>query len=184
MDIHITGPGTGQLFQTFLPDGSVTINLGGVGWYTHENKRTAFASFMEEYVAAGTPYIKGLYYPINDRWKGIKKNEVIDLIEEAAKLISNGFPMPVNPRDSLAADGQLFIDMCEKDIEFCKSVTVRTVARELHCNTMWIEEFVHEVKMWSAEGFVADGRKVTCPFNRTLLHELREKYGINHNVNK
>ena len=67
MDIHITGPGTGQLFQTFLPDGSVTINLEGLGWQTHKNKRSAYESFMEEYVTAGTPYIKGVYYPINDR---------------------------------------------------------------------------------------------------------------------
>ena len=30
MDIHITGPGTGQIYQTFLSDGSVSINLGGL----------------------------------------------------------------------------------------------------------------------------------------------------------
>ena len=105
------------------------------------------------------------------------------LIEEAADLISNGFAVPVNPKDSLVADGKLFIDMCEKDVEFCKLATERKVGRELHCNTMWIEEFVHEVKMWSPEDFIADGRQTTCPFNHTLLRELRQKYGITHEVN-
>ncbi|CAF1649048.1 unnamed protein product, partial [Adineta ricciae] len=37
IDIHITGPGTGQMYQTFLADGSVNINLGGL----HYIKRNA-----------------------------------------------------------------------------------------------------------------------------------------------
>ena len=136
IDIHITGPGTGQFYQTFLPDGSVTINLGMLGKYEHRGKIPWYASFLEQYVAAGTPYIKGLYYPINERFKGIKKNEVAKLIEKAGQLILSGFSIPVNPRDNLAADGQLFIEMCEKDKEFCSWATLRTVERGIYCNNI------------------------------------------------
>ncbi|CAF4374939.1 unnamed protein product, partial [Rotaria sordida] len=87
MDIHITGPGTGQMYQTFLSDGSITINLGGIKPRGSENTEKAYSSYLEQYMTSGTPYIKGLYYPINERQKGIKKDEVIKLIRQASKLI-------------------------------------------------------------------------------------------------
>ncbi|CAF4327449.1 unnamed protein product, partial [Rotaria sordida] len=115
MDIHITGPGTGQMYQTFLSDGSITINLGGIKPRKLENTDKAYSSYLEQYMTSGTPYIKGLYYPINERQKGIKKDEVIKLIRQASKLILEGFSLPVNAHDNLAPDGQLFVEMCEKD---------------------------------------------------------------------
>ncbi|CAF3271884.1 unnamed protein product, partial [Rotaria sp. Silwood2] len=114
MDIHITGPDTGQMYQTFLSDGSVTINLGGVKPRGSENTDKAYSSYLEQHMTSGTPYIKGLYYPINERPKGIKKDEVIKLIRQASQLILEGFSLPVNARDNLAPDGQLFVEMCEK----------------------------------------------------------------------
>ncbi|CAF3518846.1 unnamed protein product, partial [Rotaria sp. Silwood2] len=95
-----------------------------------------------------TPYIKGLYYPINERPKGIKKDEVIKLIRQASQLILEGFSLPVNARDNLAPDGQLFVEMCEKDKEFCSSVTTRTTDRNFNCLDLCVEDFVHEHRQW------------------------------------
>ncbi|CAF1016301.1 unnamed protein product [Adineta steineri] len=174
MDIHITGPGTGQMYQTFLSDGSVTINVGGL------KSKNKFTSYMEQHMTSGTPYIKGLYYPINKRSKGIKKDELIKLIRQAGQLILQGFSLPVNPRENLALDGQLFVEMCEKDKKFCSLVTDRSPNNTFACVDFWPEDFVHEHNQWKKGGYIRNGRRVTCPFNRSLFYELREKYGIKY----
>jgi len=183
MDIHVSGPGTGQMYQTFLSDGSVHINLGGLRPWGLEKTDKAFTSYLEQMVTGGTPYIKGLYYPINERVKGIKKDEVVKLIRQAAQLILDGFSLPVNPQENLATDGRLFVEMCQKDKEFCSLVTIRTPNKFFHCLDLWIEDFVHEERQWAENGFIDNGRNITCPFNHTLLRELRVKYGIKHNSN-
>ena len=180
VDIHVAGPGTGQMYQTFLPDGSVHINLGGLRPIEKQYSKEAYASFLEQHMTSGTPYIKGLYYPINERPEGIKKNQVVRLILEAAQLILQGFSFPVDPQENLATDGQLFIEMCEKDPKFCSMVTYRSLQTHILCLDIWVEDFVHEQKQWSVNGSKVDHEIVTCPFNRTLLHQLRDKYRIRH----
>ncbi|CAF0975513.1 unnamed protein product [Adineta steineri] len=180
MDIHITGPGTGQMYQTFLSDGSVSINLGGLRPWGLENTPKAYASYLEQHMTSGTPYIKGLYYPINERTKGIKKDEVIKLIRQAGQHILQGFSLPVQPRENLAVDGQLFVEMCEKDKEFCTSVTTRSPHRKFICLEFWVEDFVHEHNQWKDGGYIDNGQNISCSFNRSLLRQLREKYGIKH----
>ncbi|CAF3875256.1 unnamed protein product [Rotaria sp. Silwood1] len=180
MDIHITGPGTGQMYQTFLSDGSVMINIGGIRPWAAEKTERAYSSYLEQQMTSGTPYIKGLFYPINERQKGIQKNEVVKLIRQASQLILEGFSLPVNPRDNLAPDGQLFVEMCEKDKEFCSMVTNRISSKYYPCLDIWVEDFVHEHHQWQLGGLNDNGRKIDCPFNHTLLHELRKKYGILH----
>ncbi|CAF4490791.1 unnamed protein product [Rotaria sp. Silwood2] len=180
MDIHITGPGTGQMYQTFLSDGSVTINLGGIRPSELENTERAYSSYFEQHMTSGTPYIKGLYYPINKRPKGIKKDEVIKLIRQASRLILQGFSLPVNAYDNLASDGKLFVEMCEKDKEFCSLVTKRIPETGFGCLDFWTEDFVHEYRQWQLGGFLDNGRNISCPFNRSLLHDLRKKYGIHY----
>ncbi len=135
---------------------------------------------MEQYMTSGAPYMKGFYYPINERTKGIKKDEVIKLIWQAGQLIMQGFSIPVNPLENLAADGQLFVEMCEKDKEFCDSVTIRSPNSNHNCVSFWVEDIVHEYRQWKLGGLYENGQNVSCPFNHTLLHELRIKYGIKH----
>jgi len=168
------------MYQTFLPDGSVNINLGGIRPWGLENTNQVYASYLEQHMTSGSPYIKGLYYPINERTKGIKKDEVIKLIRQAGQLILQGFSLPVNPLENLAADGQLFVEMCEKDKEFCASVTTRSSHKQFTCLELWVEDFVHEHRQWKLGGFNDSGRMISCPFNHSLLHELRNKYGITH----
>lgn len=177
-DIHVTGPGTGQMYQTFLADGAVHINLGGIKLGSVKNISMNFTSFMEQYMTAGTPYIKGLYYPINSRPLGVKKGEVIKLVLEATQLIMQGFSLPVDPRENLAPDGQLFIDMCSLDSQFCTSVTERSVDSENACIDTWPEEIVHEYQPWSPNGVNHQNQSIKCPMNRTLLGHLRRKYGF------
>lgn len=178
MDIHITGPGTGQMYQTFLSDGSVHINLGGLRHRKESVKIKNYTSFLEQYMTAGTPYIKGLYYPINERPFGIKKETLIKLIKEAALLILDGFRIPVNPKDNLASDGQLFIEMCTLDKEFCMAVTERSQYNNFLCIDTWPEDIVHENGPWSVEGIYDGEKKVICPYNRTLFNWLKRKYNI------
>ena len=167
------------MYQTFLSDGSVTINLGGLNRYKTNKTPIAYPSFLEQYVTAGTPYIKGLYYPINKRRDGINRTEVVKLIQQAAKLILNGFPIPVNPKENLAPDGQVFVDQCQLDEDFCSLVTLRK-SGYFWCNNMWTEELVHERRQWAEGGFPIGGRNVSCAFNRTLMRQLRQKYGIEY----
>lgn len=182
MNIQITGPGTGQMYQTFLPDGAVNINLGGIESYNQSKGIIHYTTFMEQYMTSGTPYIKGLYYPINKRVKGLRKNEIKKLIQQAAHFISKGFTIPVDPTDNLAPDGKLFKEMCEKDRDFCTLVTVRVVERTFPCLDLWFERFIHETAQWSTEGLVYEGKNISCQFNRTLLRALREKYRIDHHI--
>ncbi|CAF0863716.1 unnamed protein product [Adineta ricciae] len=182
MDIHITGPGTGQMYQTFLSDGSVTINIGGIRPWASEGTPRAYTSFLEQHMTGGTPYIKGLYYPINKRQSGMKKEDLVQLIRQAGEQIIQGFQLPVNPRENLAPDGQLFVEMCEKDPAFCDSVTTRLPDRKFMCLEFWVEDFVHEYNQWKEGGFVDNGHNISCSFNRTLLRELRKKYGIIHSL--
>jgi hypothetical protein len=180
MDIHITGPGTGQMYQTFLPDGSVVVNVGGLQPLIPENRNITYTTYLEQYMTSGAPYLKGLYYPINERPKGIKREKLVKLIRQAAKIIMNGFSMPVNPTENLAPDGHLFIEMCEKDKQFCELVTSRAPGTEFSCYHFWIDEFIHERGQWEEVAGINGSKKIRCPYNRTLLHELRDKYGIHH----
>ncbi|CAF5145716.1 unnamed protein product, partial [Rotaria sp. Silwood1] len=148
MDIQITGPGTGSMYQSFVPDGSVVINAGGLIPLRAEDRNITYTSFMEQYMASGAPYLKALYYPINDRPKGIKRQQLVKLIREAAKLIMNGFSMPVNPRDNLAPDGQLFVELCEKDKALCELITARARGTGFDCYHFWVEELIHERGPW------------------------------------
>lgn len=179
MDIYVTGPGTGQMYQTFLADGSVLVNLGGLGYIKQNNTVKKYASFLEQYMTAGTPYIKGLYYPINERSNDIKRDILISLIRKAGQLIVDGFSIPVNARDNLAPDGQLFIEMCELDKEFCTTVTERSEQNNFLCIDTWPEEIIHENGPWSSEYVLDNNKTFTCSHNRTLLFQLKKKYNIN-----
>ena len=111
--------------------------------------------------------------------KGITKDEVVRLIRQAGQMILEGFDLPVNPLENLALDGQLFVEMCARDREFCSLVTERSPYSPFNCLEIWIEEFVHEDKQWKVGSFIEGTKNVSCPSNHTLLRELRQN-GIKH----
>lgn len=176
-DIYITGPGTSQMYQTFLGDGSVIINLGGL-LSIKGNTSSYYVSFMEQYMTAGTPFIKGLYYPMAQRINGIKRHILLDLVKQATRLVKQSFSIPVNPLDNLASDGQLFVEMCSLDKLFCSTVTDRSAETSFWCIDTWPEDIVHENGPWSEQGIIDQDQRIVCPINRTLLKALRVKYGI------
>ncbi|CAF5082940.1 unnamed protein product, partial [Rotaria sp. Silwood1] len=60
----------------------------------------------------------------------------------------NGFSMPVNPRDNLAPDGQLFVELCKKDKALCELITGRAPGTSFLCYHSWVEELIHERGPW------------------------------------
>ncbi|CAF4832421.1 unnamed protein product, partial [Rotaria socialis] len=113
-----------------------------------------------------------------ERPRGIEKRIVVELIRNASRLILEGFSLPVKPLENLAPDGQLFVEMCEKDKEFCALVTERLPNRMFTCLEIWVEDFVHEERQWKLGGFMDNNKTISCAFNHTLLDQLRTKYGI------
>lgn len=179
-DIHITGPGTGQFYQTFLRPGSVHINLGGISYVNPNDTNTNYTSFLEQYLTSGTPYIKAIYYPINQRTRGIEKHLLIHLIKQAARIVLQGFSIPVNPEQNLAPDGRLFIEMCQLDELFCETVTRRWINDDDYCTDTWPEDIIHGKGPWSIQGIQLDnGSFLHCHVNRTLIEQLKIKYQIN-----
>jgi len=92
-DIHISGPGTAQMYQNFLPDGAIHINMGCSFDRSY--------GFMEEYMAEGAPYFRALYYP----WRAenaplFDKGVMVSLLEQARIILNAGpstyLPVPVN----------------------------------------------------------------------------------------
>mmetsp|Transcript_26861 Transcript_26861/g.58398 ORF Transcript_26861/g.58398 Transcript_26861/m.58398 type:complete len:929 (-) Transcript_26861:17-2803(-) len=97
--IHISGPGTGMMYQTFLPDGAVHINLGTTEGYCQRN-------YMEEYMAEGSPYIHAMYYA----WRtGDMVPEIVaDLTNKAINLLKSNPPLPVPINVNLSPVGLVF----------------------------------------------------------------------------
>jgi len=104
-DIHISAPGTAMMYQQFLPDGAVHINLG------LNRKKPLPPQFWEEYMAEGTPYIKALYY-----WPKASINKhvaydvesIMELVTEAKELGNNGFKIPVPVGSNLSPTSSLW----------------------------------------------------------------------------
>ncbi|CAF3750758.1 unnamed protein product [Rotaria socialis] len=145
-----------------------------------EQFRKTYASFVEQYLIAGVPYIRDLYCPINECRNGIRRLELVKLIRCTAKLITNGFQVPVNPTENLAPDGQVFVEILEKDQQLCERVITTSPDVHFDCIQICIEDFVHEQRQWQAEVFLINNRRIICAFNHTLVHELRKNYGIDH----
>lgn len=89
--IHISAPGTAMMYQQFLPDGSVHVNLGNL-------MGTPVPQFWEEHMAEGAPYIRALYYwpTFNNSTPNAREaDRVVALVSEARRLVASGFKIPV-----------------------------------------------------------------------------------------
>ena len=62
---------------------------------------------------------------------------------EVVQLIMQAFSIPVNPKDNLAPDEQVFVNQCKYDQNFCNLVTLRKNVF-FWCKNMWTEDLVHE----------------------------------------
>ena len=150
-----------MMYVPFLPDGSVIVSLPGAA----TNRMGGAKGFMEQYLAAGCPYLRAIHYPY--------EKLVLELQVQAASLIRSNFRMPVDQTSNLAPDGRLFREMCARDPDFCRAVTDRTDGLT-DCNSQlfWVEDLVHGMGYW------APGNTCAGAYNASLLDELKEKYGI------
>jgi hypothetical protein len=170
-DMYISAPGTAIMYVPFMPDGSVLVALGAYGKINQWHG--VAAGFMEQYVAAGCPYLRAVMYPIHRLQEGLDADVLYGLVAQAAALIRSDFAMPVDQdaTSSLAPDGRLFREMCARDADFCRAATDRMRGWD-ECNSFWVEEFVAEGGHW------APGQSCSRRFNHTLLRELKVKYGL------
>eukprot|EP00386_Alphamonas_edax_P011142 GDKI01035447.1.p1 GENE.GDKI01035447.1~~GDKI01035447.1.p1 ORF type:complete len:489 (+),score=135.57 GDKI01035447.1:172-1467(+) len=207
IDILISAPGTGSMYQTFMQDGSVYVNLGGVHAHSDTHKH---ASYLEQYMAGGCPYIRALYYPYSARVAGIRGHVVWGGVHLAARTLMDGFVMPVDqwstPLESnLSIDAWVFRDYCRLQPEGCAFLDHRPHLQpgedtEAHLQPggnieehiystnwctwgFWGEDFVHEGAQYSEAGHPSN--RITCTVvNRYLLRALRAHYGIESGLNR
>jgi len=100
-DIHISGPGTAQMYQTFLPDGAVHINMG--------SSTGRMFGFMEEYMAEGSSYFSALYYPWRAEHAPLFTLPVmVDLLREARALLEQGPQRRVPVNANLSPLGKVY----------------------------------------------------------------------------
>merc|ERR1719454_2151277 len=74
--VHVSSIGNAQMYQIFLADGSVHVNLGAV-----QINQQAFPLFMEQQLANGAPYIRAIYYNSSKRVCGLHLGEVMTVLQ-------------------------------------------------------------------------------------------------------
>jgi len=143
-DIYISGPGTGIMFSSFLNDGSIVINLGSKR--LEHSDVFPIPSYMEEYIAAGSPHVRALYY---DRcsFPEIIPQELTNLILQADSLArtcfdtsNDNYSSGVNKSPIAKVYSQVFNKMTE-DLE----TTPRYFYDSRFGDCDWAEEFVFQV---------------------------------------
>tara|TARA_B100000963_G_scaffold359556_1_gene387202 strand:- start:95 stop:1750 length:1656 start_codon:yes stop_codon:yes gene_type:complete len=79
-DIHVSGPGTGMLYKTFLQNGAIDVNLGELG---------TFPNYMDEYIVEGSPYLKALYYRPQGGAKHLDPDKIAELLLQGGQLLAD-----------------------------------------------------------------------------------------------
>lgn len=143
-DVYVSGPGTGLMLSTFLNDGSVVLNLGQMVSGT-VNQRVEygnpFPSYMEEYIVAGSPHLRALYY---DRcsFPEVDSQELLKLILEANDMVKScfnttnaGYYSFVNKSPTARAYTEFFQKM---------SVHVDSIPKATIVTADWAEDLIYE----------------------------------------
>jgi hypothetical protein len=184
--IHLSGPGTGMMYQTFLPDGAVHVNLGNCALYNFQtsvwgallsliypNYSKASPGYMDQCMVASTPYHRALYYPIAEACGGgMTRDGLVSLMNEASMIYDSEFEIPVPRGINLSPDGLVVQGLLRGDPLF-REYLMDTVAHK-SCSTgfyFWPEIIVRQVGGW------ATGE---CRLNVTLLGELKNVYNITY----
>ena len=174
--IHLSAPGTGMMYQPFLPDGAVHVNLGSCTPFPYQTRPLAMLSYdtgpvpgyMEQSMVSATPYHRALYYPLGEICAGLRRGRLGELLREAAALVRGGFPIPVPAGANLAADGRIVQALLRRDPAF--RAHAQDYVAHPSCavgDFFWPELVVRELGGW------ATGE---CRLNRTLLAELRAQH--------
>merc|ERR1711879_958491 len=110
-DIFLSGPGTGQFYSLFLPDGAVQVNLGA---QIVQHSPT----FAEEMLGGSNVNIRALYMDPKSVVRGYSKDEVISLVMQAVDAIRRGFDIPLaNAKENLSVFGKIILDLMQRSPE-------------------------------------------------------------------
>jgi len=145
-DIHVSGGGTGQMYQTFLPDGAVHLALG-------ENREDT-QGFMEEYMTEGAPYLKALYYPrIQPHERFPEATVMKGLLIRAKDMLVEGLDGPVPVNNNLSPVGKVWKaygfwalrDRIPGGVQALASGTLANheIVSEMHIGNSFPETFVY-----------------------------------------
>jgi hypothetical protein len=183
--IHLSAPGTGMMYQPFLPDGAIHVNLGSCALFPFQvslwgrlmsliypGYSKPSPGFMEQAMVASTPYHRALYYPIAEVCAGLTRERLRSLIAHAAALYDSGFEIPVPRGVNLSPDGFVAQGLLLADPLFREHLTDPVAHKD--CATgkyFWPEIVVRQVGGW------ATGE---CRLNTTLLTELKLAYNISY----
>lgn len=177
-DIYLSSPGTAIMYQHFLPDGAVVINMG--------EDPALPRHFMEEYMTEGAPYIRALYYwPVGSHGpiyaqenvegacKSYNGTQIENLILEATQLVRTGFQMPVPVNVNLSPVTRVlkvyeFLTQNKSELENLRPLRVLVPKFEAFETNWFGNHFPHE--------FLRVGERPRG-LNSCLLRALTEDYG-------
>lgn len=166
--IHISGPGTTMMYQQFLPEGSVVVNLGS--W----DGRAKTKIFMDEYMAEGAPYLRAIY-AVSDR--SVNAEQVAGLAVHAKNLVRSGFQIPVEPGLNLSPNAAVMKAYAHLTMGNCKSLDPQTPLRAM-------EEFQCFDGVVTAHLWVLNNGMQDCPARYPkILHALRKDFNQYASVN-
>lgn len=109
-DVYVSGPGTGITFSTFLRDGAVVLSLGEF----REVHGVMMPMHLEEYLTAGSPWHRGLYYDRCDD-RHIEANRLEPLITKAVDIARDCKGVGSNhvPMDNLSPAARTFVQVIQ-----------------------------------------------------------------------
>ena len=163
-DVYVSGPGTGLMFSTFLPDGAVVINLGHYPM-----------GYMEEYLAAGSPHLRALYYD-RCRHHQIEYSYLQDLVDKAVELVDTQFAHNDNNPENRSPVGHAFVDFMRRMNPLPRNALYDVLAWGVKGFDSWAEELIFE-----KDGMVETAAE-TYGWNesqiREHLAEVRQIYNL------
>jgi hypothetical protein len=180
--IHLSAPGTGMIYHPFMNDGSVHVNLGscslfhfqtGLGgvlmnfWYP--GYTSPIPGYMEQSIAASTPYQRALYYPADQICAGLTRERVRAIINQAVRVYRSNFSIPIPRGENLAPEGRIVEELLRRDPVFSDHLSDPIAHKP--CSTgeyFWPEIVVREAGGW---------RTGVCRLNHTLLEQIKYEQG-------
>ena len=180
--VYISGPGTGLMLSTFLPDGAVVINLGQYP-----------VAYMEEYLAAAAfPHIHALYYN-RCQQHHLQYDPLRALIQQAVDLVvsaSSAHGSSTNTHTTIDNEttttdhnrspvGKAFVEFMQRMAHdyhpLPREAVYDVLGWDVHAS-LWAEEWMFEKPGLLEDAARAYGWNVSHV--RDVLQAVRQKHGI------
>ena len=166
--VLLTGLGTAMFNAIWLPDGSVTINLGGMSQEAPGTLR-GFPTYGEEFILASHTGMQVLYNPLEWIMSEPSVEQMFYLIKQGVTLVRKGFKIPTRLEEKASIFVKIVFNLVEKDRNFAREIESSQTGS---CRTTFPSEIVYESEMGKA-----------CNVNLTLLRELKRSYELRERLN-